>query len=245
MRRVPPANGWDGPPQINRMHAASIILILAMTHASLPSASASHHPALAGKHKVHRVYYASPIKGTHESLVRQNQRVQADDLERIQDAGQLEELKSNGSLVELPETQGVTVSGKLPEERRYCRPWTRSFLEDMAAKYYAEFKQVLQVTSAVRTAQFQAWLRRHNGNAADDDGEAASPHLTGATVDVAKHGMTRKQLTWARNYLLDLQNRGLLDAEEEFKQRVFHITVYKDYAAKMQAADSPADMQPE
>jgi hypothetical protein len=53
--------------------------------------------------------------------------------------------------------------------------------------------------------------------------------LSGATIDVAKRGMSRRQLKWIRNYLLELQNAGLIDAEEEFHQAVFHITVYRDY----------------
>ena len=45
----------------------------------------------------------------------------------------------------------------------------------------------------------------------------------------AKRGMTRNQRVWAQNYLLGLQTSGLIDAEEEFRQPVFHITVYRDY----------------
>ncbi len=86
------------------------------------------------------------------------------------------------------------------------------------------------MTSAVRTVEVQKKLRRHNHNAADIDGDLASPHLTGATIDIGKRGMTKKQLEWCRNYLLEKQNDGNIDVEEEFRQRVFHITVYKDYS---------------
>ena len=69
---------------------------------------------------------------------------------------------------------------------------------------------------------------------------AAYAFARGASVDIAKRGMSRKQLTWTRNYLLGLQNAGLVDAEEEFRQRVFHVTVYKDYAASTdKMAESP------
>ncbi|MBI2678101.1 MAG: hypothetical protein HYX28_04920 [Candidatus Koribacter versatilis] len=169
----------------------------------------------------------SPVKGSRESLLRQNERT--DDLERIQDDEQLFELTQAGSLIELPSDRTVGVAGNLPEDRRYCRPWTRTFVQDFARDYFDQFHQPLTVTSAVRTVAVQKKLRRHNRNAAEIEGDAASPHLTGATIDIGKRGMTKAQLKWCREYLLEQQNRGSLDVEEEFRQRVFHITVYRDY----------------
>ena len=162
--------------------------------------------------------------------MRQNLRTSEDDLERIQDSTQLEELEAKQQLVDLPVDHFAVVSPKIPAERRYCRPWTRDFVEDFGHDFYDKFKQPVQVTSAVRTVQVQHKLRRHNGNAAPETGETASPHLTGAAIDVAKQGFSRKQLKWTRDYLLALQTEGKLDVAEEFKQRVFHITVYKSYA---------------
>lgn len=180
----------------------------------------------------------SPVKGSRESLIRQNERTE--ELERIEDDDQLYELTQAGALVELPDAQSVEVAGNLPEERRYCRPWTRTFVEDFARDYYDEFHQPLVVTSAVRTVQVQKKLRRRNRNAADIDGDLASPHLTGATIDIGKRGMSKKQLNWIRDYLLEQQNRGVIDVAEEFRQRVFHITVYKDYElSKYKDASAP------
>jgi hypothetical protein len=200
-----------------------------------------------GKHwRLRRIFIPwSPVKGSRESLMRQNEKT--DGLERIQDDEQLSELVGNGALVDLPSERSVDVASNLPENRRYCRAWTRTFVEDFAHDYYEQFHQPLTVTSAVRTVEVQKKLRRHNHNAADIDGDLASPHLTGATIDIAKRGMTKKQLEWCRNYLLDKQNAGNVDVEEEFRQRVFHITVYKDYAldgaqnAAAPEAEAPAD----
>ena len=58
-----------------------------------------------------------------------------------------------------------------------------------------------------------------------------SPHLTGGTIDIAKSGMSRKELTWMRNHLLAMQVEGTIDVEEEFRQPCFHITVYRSYLA--------------
>ncbi|HKO14027.1 MAG TPA: DUF5715 family protein, partial [Acidobacteriaceae bacterium] len=185
-------------------------------------------------HKRHRIRIprwqraalASPIRGSHDSLVRQNSIVDEEGLERIQDDDQLLQLTADERLVALPENGSIGVTPTLPENRRFCRPWTRSFLATFAQAHWRKFHRSLIVTSAVRTVEFQQELQRYNGNAAGIEGETASPHLTGATIDVAKQGMTRAELKWARNYLLRLQQLGKLDAEEEFRQPVFHITVY-------------------
>jgi hypothetical protein len=202
----------------------------------------ARHLRSTGRHwRLRRMFHIpwSPVKGSRESLLRQNERT--DDLERIQDDDQLLELTQNGSLIDLPSTRAVSVAGNLPEDRRYCRPWTRTFVEDFARDFYDEFHQPITVTSAVRTVAVQKKLRRRNHNAADIDGELASPHLTGATIDVGKRGMTKAQLKWCREYLLEQQNRGSIDVAEEFRQRVFHITVYKDYDLSKVRDASAAD----
>ncbi len=82
---------------------------------------------------------------------------------------------------------------------------------------------------------------RINGNAAAAEGDVASPHLTGATIDIAKSGLTRSEIYWMRNRLSVLQNEGKIDVEEEFRQACFHITVYKSYTGtgpRAQAASS-------
>jgi hypothetical protein len=71
---------------------------------------------------------------------------------------------------------------------------------------------------------------RTNGNAAPAEGDVVSPHLTGATVDIAKSGLSRQEMAWMRERLLALQSAGKIDVEEEFRQACFHITVYKVYA---------------
>jgi uncharacterized protein YcbK (DUF882 family) len=198
--------------------------------------SHQHRVATSKKSKRNRFFRLaslSPLRGSHESLVRQNMMVDQDGLERIQDDNQLMMLTQNESLLALPSNQKITVDPQLPENRRFCRPWTKSFLSAFATAHWLKFHRPLQVNSAVRTVEFQAKLRHWNGNAAGLEGQTASPHLTGATVDVAKAGMTRAELKWARDYLLGLQHDGKLDTEEEFRQPVFHITVYKAYEGEV------------
>jgi hypothetical protein len=173
----------------------------------------------------------SALKGSFESLSRQNEMADAEGLERILDEDDLADRIAQKLLVPLPASSALAVNGNLPENHRYCRPWTANFLADLAHAHVTRFGRPVEVSSAVRTVEYQKHLMLTNGNAAAAEGDVVSPHLTGATVDVAKHGMNRAELSWMRSWLLPLQLSGMIDVEEEFRQACFHITVYKNYAA--------------
>ena len=170
-----------------------------------------------------------PLRGSHESLVRQNERAENDGLLRVKDSADLETLRRQGKLVALPELASMHVDSRLPANRRYCRAWTAHFLTDLARVHYERFHKPLQINSAVRTVEYQRHLLHINGNAAPAEGDVASPHLTGGAVDIAKKGLTPSEVAWMRAYLLPLQTAGKIDVEEEFKQSCFHISVYKSY----------------
>ncbi|MBB6145941.1 hypothetical protein HNQ77_003911 [Silvibacterium bohemicum] len=170
-----------------------------------------------------------PLTGSHQSLVRQNVRTVADGLERIEDDAQLNELRRERALVPVPVSAQLHINEGLPMNRRYCRPWTAQFLADLARAHTTRFRRSLQVNSAVRTVEYQRYLMEVNGNAAAADGDIASPHLTGAAVDIAKKGLSTSEVSWMRAYLLPLEQAGRIDVEEEFYQACFHVTVYKSY----------------
>jgi hypothetical protein len=170
-----------------------------------------------------------PLTGTLASLERQNERSDAEGLERILDDDDLNDRIARHMLVPVPISAALTVNPDLPANRRYCRPWTARFLSDFARAHAARFHSPLEVSSAVRTVDYQRRLMLINGNAAAAEGDIVSPHLTGATVDIAKHDLTFPELAWMRTRLLALQQAGKIDVEEEFQQSCFHITVYKNY----------------
>jgi hypothetical protein len=176
-----------------------------------------------------RLIVPRALKGSHEILLRQNQVADREGLDRIRDDQDILDLRNQNLLVPLPTGPVLTVDERLPEDRRYCRPWTAEFLATLSRSYYARFHTPLQVNSAVRTVEFQQRLLRTNGNAAPAEGDTASPHLTGQAVDLAKHGLTLTQIAWLRGYLLPLVQQGKVDVEEEFQQACFHISVYKKY----------------
>jgi hypothetical protein len=173
--------------------------------------------------------YVPPLKGSHESLVRQNERSEAEGLERIEDEADLDDRIAHKLLVPVPVSAALAVNASLPEDLRYCRPWTARFLADLARAHEVVFHRPIVVSSAVRTVAYQKQLERINGNAAPAEGDIVSPHLTGGTIDIAKEGLPRAELAWMRAWLAPLQAAGKIDVEEEFQQACFHITVYEDY----------------
>ena len=171
----------------------------------------------------------APLYGSAASLERQNDKTEADNLERIEDENDLAARIANKLLVPVPESAALAVNANLSPNHRYCRPWTARFLSDLARAHEALFHRPLEVSSAVRTVEYQRQLMHINGNAAAAEGDIVSPHLTGATIDIAKEGLTRGEIAWMRTRLAALQQSGKIDVEEEFLQACFHITVYKSY----------------
>lgn len=200
--------------------------------ASLGAAPGSAHVApisLKASMLLLREPVPAPMRGTLASLQRQNERLDAEGLQRVEDENDLQYRIARKLLVPLPASGGVDINPTLPEQRRYCRAWTAQFLTDLARMHEAVFHKPLRVDSAVRTVSYQRRLIAINANAAPAEGSVASPHETGAAIDIGKKGMTWREIGWMRRYLTTLQNAGLIDVEEEFYQSCFHITVYDTY----------------
>ena len=191
------------------------------------------------RHRILRVFHFRGLRGllwnpmfrpSHDSLLRQNEEIDRLELPRIADDIELEELKASHDLVPIEEGEGLHFDRRLDPSRRYCRPWTRDFVEDLSEVYYRQFHDKIQVNSAVRTVKIQKKLRRHNRNAAPVDGDTASSHLAGITVDIQRRGMTKAQIHFVEYYLFYLNALGLVEPEEERHQWVFHIMVSDRYS---------------
>jgi hypothetical protein len=108
-------------------------------------------------------------------------------------------------------------------------------LQDLSEVYYRQFHAQIQLNSAVRTVKVQKKLRRRNRNAAPAEGDTASSHLAGITVDLQRRGMTMEQMRFVEHYLFYLNALGLVEPEEERRHWCFHIMVsdrYNDTGAK-------------
>jgi hypothetical protein len=228
------------PGSRNRNHfvirkiGQSFILVLAMTMAlcgpsfAMRRTSTRRHRFLRHAH-LNWVLWHPLFRPTPESLYIQNEEIDRLDLPRIQDDAQLQSLEERGELLEIVPGESLRIAPQLPEDRRFCRPWTLNFLNDLSDDFHNKFDAQIQVNSAVRTVKVQKKLRRHNRNAAPAEGDRASSHLAGITVDIQRRGMTNDQIRWVEQYLVPLKELGLIEPEEERHQWVFHIMVSDRY----------------
>jgi hypothetical protein len=178
------------------------------------------------RHRHFRWLHWNPMfRPSHESLLIQNAEIDRLDLPRIQDETELEALKADGSLVPIIPSETLRIEHSLDPSRRYCRPWTRDFVQDLSQAYYHRFHDQIQVNSAVRTVKVQKKLRRHNRNAAPAEGDTASSHLAGVTVDLQRRGLSKEQVRWMEHYLFYMKSLGLVEPEEERRHWCFHIMV--------------------
>ena len=187
--------------------------------------------------------------GSHDMLVRQNEELDRLQLPRMVDDYELMRYELSQELVPVNETEALKIAADLPENRRYCRPWTRDFLQDFTQAYYNEFHSPLQINSLVRTVEQQHRLRLWNRFAAPEVGDTASTHLTGVTFDMSRRGLTFEEYEWIRNYLLPLQAQGMVDPIEE-RQPVLHVVVFERYSSRddqksaWSEANEPTEMNP-
>ncbi len=235
-----PTSKEPGMPPIKAILLAIAIIALAV---GAPRAAFALHPVSHHRHRILHSFHFRGLRGilwnplfrpSHDSLLRQNEEIDRLDLPRIQDDAELEELQASGELVPISASEALKIEPSLDPSRRYCRPWTRDFVQDLSEIYYRQFHEQIQVNSAVRTVTVQKKLRRHNRNAAPADGDTASSHLAGITVDLQRRGMTKEQIRFVEHYLFYLNALGLVEPEEERRHWCFHIMVsdrYSDWRA--------------
>jgi hypothetical protein len=209
----------------------AVILVAALVCAMSGRAFAVRHSVLRhSRHHFRWLRWNPMFRPSHESLLIQNAEVDRLNLPRIQDETELEALKADGSLLEIIPGESLRIDPRLDPSRRYCRPWTLDFVNDLSQAFYNRFHQQIQVNSAVRTVIVQKKLRRHNRNAAPWDGETASSHLAGVTVDLQRRGMSKPEIVWMEHYLFYMKALSLVEPEEERRQWVFHIMVSGHYS---------------
>ena len=170
------------------------------------------------------------FRPSHESLLIQNAEIDRLELPRIQNDTELEALKADGSLLEIARERCCASIRDWIPRGDIAGPWTLDFVDDLSQAYYNRFHEQIQVNSAVRTVMVQKKLRRHNRNAAPADGDTASSHLAGVTVDLQRRGLNKEQMRWMEHYLFYMKSLGLVEPEEERRHWCFHIMVSGRYS---------------
>jgi uncharacterized protein DUF5715 len=219
----------------SKLGSTAVVCLLALL-ANAPASAVTHAKVHKTRHSTFSPIthfrfsrYTKMFPGSHDMLVQQNEELNRMQLPRIADEGELVRYEVAQVLVPVNETDALKIAPDLPESRRYCRPWTRDFLQDFSQAYYNQFHSPLQVNSLVRTMEQQQRLRRHNRYAAPEWGDTASTHLTGVTFDLSRRGLTGEQYGWILAYLLPLKESGMVDPIEE-SQPVLHVVVFEKYS---------------
>jgi hypothetical protein len=172
-------------------------------------------------------------------LHRENVLANRDDLSRIRTRRMLAGFRRAGLLVPVPaSTRAYYVAG-VPASLRVARPWTRRFIEQVAAAKHRLFGTRLRITGLTRTPARQEALIATTPNAAPARGPILSTHLTGAAVDVGKASLSARELAWLRTVLHRLTARELVHAVEEFNEPHFHVLVRRQYGTYARTLASP------
>lgn len=176
------------------------------------------------------------LSATPGRLRRESAAAATERLSRMSGDGMVKRFSSAGLLVAIPgDTRTFYVVG-VRARLRVARPWTRQFIEHLAAAFHGFFGRRLRITSLTRTVLTQRALRRTNPSAAPTQGPEQSTHLTGAAVDLSKRSLTEAEVAWLRTVLDRLRRRGVIHAVEEFRQPHFHVMVksrYREYGRRL------------
>jgi hypothetical protein len=205
------------------------------THKAVSSTSTAR-----SRNHLHYTQWNPMFPGSHDLLVEQNAELDRQQLPRMNNEFQLIQSEISNDLVAVNESDELKIAENLTDSHRYCRPWTRDFLQDLSHAFYGVFHAPIQVNSLVRTADQQRVLQRHNRFAAPAEGDTASTHLAGVTVDLSRRGLSNTQYQWIRAYLQPLQEKGMVNPIEE-RQPVLHVVVFEKYSDKYAAPKSNSE----
>ncbi len=191
----------------------------------------SHHRA--SKRRVHtrRVLWNPMFRPSRDSLLRQNEEIDRLELPRIQNDAELEDLIASEDLVPIVAGETLRFDPRLDPDRRYCRPWTRDFLDDLSERILQTVPRPDpgQLGGANRTGAEEAAPAQPQRRAGKGRNRVVSPgwHHRGHPTPGHDRGNRCK---WMEDYMLPLKNQGLVEPEEERHQWVFHVAVSGRYA---------------
>jgi hypothetical protein len=171
------------------------------------------------KKKHHRTKSIKAFPSTHESLLIENGYANAEGLPRYETMKDVQHAVKSSELIPLAAYTGVVLSSRLPAARTAARPEVVTFLYTVGAAHAQFSPHPIIVDSAVRPVAVQK--RLHLRNAAPWRGERASPHETGATIDLKRQG--RADDAWMVSYLTVQQEAGRVHVIQE--KNCWHIFV--------------------
>src|ERR1035438_10174947 len=106
------------------------------THRTVTSASSTAR----SKNRSQYSKWNPMFPGSHDLLVEQNAELDRQQLPRMGNEYDLLQSEMSNDLVPVSETEELKVAENLTDSRRYCRPWTRDFLQDISHAFYEACK---------------------------------------------------------------------------------------------------------
>lgn len=152
------------------------------------------------------------LRGSPESMVRQNGVAKQHDLAFVRTPTEIRELEQSGALVRLEGNRDYELANFVSFP--HARPEMRTFIERLAEQYRAATGEKLVVTSLTRLASRQP-----------RNSHELSIHPTGIAVDlrVSQRAESRQ---WLEATLLSLEEQGLLDVTRERTPPHYHIALF-------------------
>lgn len=113
---------------------------------------------------------------------------------------------------------------------RMFHPSAKPILEELAKAYQQKFGRPLRVTSLTRSMDYQIGLNKINPNSFKVRGAGSlPPHTSGCAFDLARKHMTAEEQNFLQQKLVEMENRGVLDAlREGGANACFHVFIYPD-----------------
>jgi Family of unknown function (DUF5715) len=174
---------------------------------------------------------AQTLLGSHESLLRQNEEAREHDFSYLRTSADVRDYVQQGLLVRLPGNSDYDLAGD-EVSFPYARPEVKTFVERLADQYHGACGEQLVVTSLTRP------ITRQPPNAS-----AISVHPTGMAVDLRRSDSSGCR-QWLETVLLDLENKGVIEATREQYPPHYHVAVFPNpYLQYVASGEALPDIQ--
>jgi hypothetical protein len=156
---------------------------------------------------------AQSLLGSHDSLLKQNEEAREHDFTYLRTTADVREFVQEGFLVRLSGNSDYELAGD-EVSFPYARPEVKTFVERLSDQYHGACGERLVVTSLTRP------ITRQPPNAS-----VISVHPTGMAVDLRRSDSSGCR-QWLETVLLDLENKGVIEATREQYPPHYHVAVF-------------------
>jgi hypothetical protein len=173
---------------------------------------------------------AQTLLGSHESLLRQNEEAREHDFTYLRTSADVRDYAQQGLLVRLTGSSDYELADNVSFP--YARPEVKTFVERLSDQYRSACGERLVVTSLTRP------ITRQPANAS-----AISVHPTGMAIDLRRSDSSGCRL-WLETVLLDLENKGVIEATREQYPPHYHVAVFPNpYLQYVASGEALPDIQ--